>query len=49
MTEEARSTADRGGETKLLLRGRRNLCHLEQWRSEMKERKMAAAPREEDE
>jgi len=38
-----------GGETKLLLRGRRNLCDLEQWRSKMEERKMVVTPREEDE
>jgi len=37
-----------GGETKLLLCGRRNLCDLEQWRSEMEERKMVVAPHEED-
>jgi len=38
-----------GGETKLQLCGWRNLCGLQQWHSKMEERKMAAAPREEDE
>jgi len=39
--KEGRATADGGGETKLQLRGRRNLCVLQQWRSQMEEKKLS--------